>query len=413
MKRNLLPVLSFALFLLILSACAQGQSEAQPPEIRYGETICEQCKMIISDERFAAGYAREVSPGRFESIPFDDIGDMLAYADAHPEDTVVDWYVHDYNTKEWLDAAQAHYVFSNNLQTPMGQGTAAFADKAAAEALAAEIDGVVMDWQGLRQRFEAGELVVHAGRQAGEDGAAMQADAMPAAETILGATEVEGYRLELVSQAPLHAGYNEVMVRFNTAGGEAVSGAEISFKPVMTMNDGMSHGAAVEQPVMDMPGMYRGAVAFPMPSGPDLGNWTLTVAFTDPDTGAGGEATFDIEVAPSKLIGSFVAPDESKLFLMVVQPITPAVGAQPFEIFAMQKASATEWPPVNDLDLEITPWMPTMDHGSPHNENPVFTEAGHYLGKINFSMVGPWTVTVAASRAGEALGDVIFEYDVP
>ncbi len=556
-------VVSLTVLLFFLSACAQGQAEALPPENRYGETICVQCNMIISDERFATGYAHEIEPERYESIAFDDIGDMLEHAAAHPQHTVVEWYVHDFYSKEWLDATQAHYMFSDNLTTPMAQGTAAFAELAAAETMATEMDGVIMDWEGLRERFGAGELVVHA--HAPEEGAmaegmdddghehdmqesatlhsedatiqiiapsdgavvshmltvqiatnnfdlmapgnhwhifiddelaqmvgasdtviihdveagehtvrvtmsnaqyediaavheitvlvedgmdhdvdhdvahdamaeaeAMDEDQNPEgeaahdhdedmdhhhdtamAEQILGEAEVEGYQVALVSHTPLRTGYNVVMLHLSNPEGIAVSDAEISYSPLMDMVEGMDHGAAVEQPYMEFPGMYHGAIAFPMPSGPDLGSWTLTVSFTDPATSIKGEATFDIDVTSSKLSGSFLAPDESKIFLMVVQPLVPAVGAQPFEIYAIQKASAMAWPPVDDLELEITPWMPTMDHGSPNNENPVSTGDGHYLGQVNFSMAGPWTVTAVAGKDGEIWGEVIFEYTIP
>jgi hypothetical protein len=98
---------------------------------------------------------------------------------------------------------------------------------------------------------------------------------------------------------------------------------------------------------------------------------------------------------------------------MAVKPVRPAVGAQPFEIFAMEKASMMDWPPVDDLILEIEPWMPSMGHGSPNNENPDAQGEGHYLGQVNFTMAGPWTVTVVAKRGEEVLGEIVFDYNVP
>jgi len=529
-----LPYLLLGL-LLILAACAQGQPEAQPPDIRYGETVCIACNMIISDERFAAGYAHEISPGRYESIPFDDIGDMLEHAANHPEHTITHWYVHDFYSKAWLDATQAHYMFSHTLTTPMGHGAAALADRTAAETLAAEMSGEVLDWAGLRARFDAGELMVHAhagaaavhagaampspahGHAAGDDDhddaadatiriltpadsatveptftiqvattgfdlsdpgnhwhvdvdgfniaqvagadqttlrglaagahtlrvsmsdaqhrelshtheitirvqAAMSHDhsgamsgALPVQmqETILGQAEVNGYRLELVSHAPLHTGYNVIMLHLSDAAGAPVNDAEITYQPSMKMVDGMDHAAGVEQPQMEMAGMYHGAVIFPMPSGPDLGSWSLAVAFADPAGVARGETIFDLEVSPAKLSGSFLTADQRRIFLAVVEPIAPPVGAQPFEVFAMERMAAMEWPALEDLKLTIKPWMPTMDHGSPNNIHPIFTGGGHYLGQINFTMPGYWTVTVVASQDDNVLGEVVFEYNIP
>lgn len=142
---------SVSLFLLILlfTACAPGQSTIQPPEIHYGEDLCAACNMIISDPRFACSYLHEVEPGRYASLIFDDIGDMLQMARQQPEHKIVAWYVHDYTSEEWLDATRAFYVVSPELHTPMAHGIAAHATTAAAQQLAAEVHGQVVDWAGL------------------------------------------------------------------------------------------------------------------------------------------------------------------------------------------------------------------------------------------------------------------------
>lgn len=146
------------LALLLLAGCAQGSAEAAPPEIRYGDDVCAHCNMIISDVRFAAGYARELSPGRYESLAFDDIGDMLAMAEANPGHTVVEWYVHDYTGEEWLDATTAYYVVSQEIATPMGFGIVAHATQEAAEAQAAEVQGEVLTWEELQGRDMAHDM---------------------------------------------------------------------------------------------------------------------------------------------------------------------------------------------------------------------------------------------------------------
>lgn len=423
------------LVILILTACAQGQTEIAPPEIRYGEDVCAECDMIISDPRFAAGYAHEISPGRYLSVAFDDLGDMLSHAAKHPEHKVVAWYVHDYATEEWLDATTAFYVFSHSIQSPMASGTAAHASRAAAKAMAAEVNGVVMDWAGLRDRFAAGQLLIDpaasmpasgsdtamsghqhgamAGHQHGAmTGAKTQTMDDSGQETILGEAEVEGYHIQLVAHGPLHAGYNLVMLHVTDADGAPAQGLEVAYKPMMSMMDGKHHSAPVENPTELTAGMYHGAVVFTMPGGPDLGAWTLTVAVTDPASGVSGEAVFHVDVAPSKLIGSFVAPDESKLFVAMVQPLTPTVGIQPIEFFVFRKESMMEWPAMDDLTLSIKPEMPTMGHGSPNNEDPTSMGQGRYWGKVNFTMPGPWTVTTTVAQGDTPLGEAVFELQV-
>lgn len=143
------------LALLLMAGCAQGSAEVAPPEIRYGEDLCAHCNMIISDPRFAAGYAHELSPGRYESLAFDDIGDLLAHLEKHPERKIVAWYVHDYTTEEWLDATVAYYVVSDQILSPMGHGIAAHATRAAAEAMDQAKAGRVLDWNGLLAQVKA------------------------------------------------------------------------------------------------------------------------------------------------------------------------------------------------------------------------------------------------------------------
>ncbi|MEZ4727856.1 MAG: nitrous oxide reductase accessory protein NosL [Caldilineaceae bacterium] len=140
---------------LLLAACARGASTAMPPDIRYGEDLCTECNMIISDPRYAAGYAFEIAPGRYESLAFDDIGDLLAHMEKHPERQIVAWYVHDYTTEEWLDATAAYYVVSDQIISPMGHGIAAHATQAAAEAMDQAKAGHVLDWNGLLAQAKA------------------------------------------------------------------------------------------------------------------------------------------------------------------------------------------------------------------------------------------------------------------
>lgn len=153
-------LLALALSAFLAGGCVQGQAEAAPPDIRYGEDLCADCNMIINDPRFASALAYEITAGRFESVAFDDIGDMFNYADHHPELKVTNWYVHDYNSEEWLDATQAHYVFSQQIQSPMATGAAAHAELSAAETMAADLDGVLLTWDELRAKHAAGELNV-------------------------------------------------------------------------------------------------------------------------------------------------------------------------------------------------------------------------------------------------------------
>ena len=126
-----------------LAACRSGIDFSQPPDIVYGEDVCERCYMIINEARYAAAYVTEDGKAHL----FDDIGGMFAYDNAAAGDVIVHW-VHDYDTQEWLKAEEAHYVKADHI-TPMGFGIVAFADQERAEAWAAEQGGLVTTFDEL------------------------------------------------------------------------------------------------------------------------------------------------------------------------------------------------------------------------------------------------------------------------
>lgn len=150
MRRILQSCWLFLVTLVIVAACGGGPTTPEPAKIRFGETICAECGMIISQPKYASSFAYAESEGRFKSLPFDDIGDMLAYMRKHSDLIPVGVWVHDYTSEEWIDAEGAYYVQSDAIQSPMGHGIVAFADKAAAEKFAVETAGQVLDWDRLR-----------------------------------------------------------------------------------------------------------------------------------------------------------------------------------------------------------------------------------------------------------------------
>jgi copper chaperone NosL len=131
-------MLALAAPLMFLTACDEDDPDA-PPTITYGVSVCTDCDMIISDERYAAATIVADSRGRPESLLFDDIGDQTNYESSHEGLTILSHWVHDHTTREWLRAEDAIYVRSPALRTPMASGLAAFASQAKAETAASEL----------------------------------------------------------------------------------------------------------------------------------------------------------------------------------------------------------------------------------------------------------------------------------
>ncbi len=129
---------------LALAACAGGPPEPAP--IVLDEDACAYCRMAISQREFAAELVTR--QGRVER--FDDVGCMAAWLRAHGRPEGAAAFVVDYRSGEWLPAEDATYVASPALPTPMRSGLAAFADPAAAEALAHDVRGATASWEQVR-----------------------------------------------------------------------------------------------------------------------------------------------------------------------------------------------------------------------------------------------------------------------
>jgi copper chaperone NosL len=135
-RRLLLMTLTAGIGGLMLSGCGAGGGPDAPPSIRYGEDIDVSCGMIISEAAHAAAY-RTIDG---ETRLFGDVGAMVKYHREQRE-SVANFFVHDYDTKNWLKADMAFYVVSPALRTPMDGGVVALADEVAARELARRVGG--------------------------------------------------------------------------------------------------------------------------------------------------------------------------------------------------------------------------------------------------------------------------------
>ena len=135
-------ILMTAALALLAAACGTADA-AGPPDIKYGRDVCLQCGMIVSEEKFAAAYTLESG----EERSFDDLGDLILYVrDANETINPLKGWVHDYETEEWVDLANAYFVPTLSVSTPMGHGIIAFSDGTRANTFAEEVDGEVIGW---------------------------------------------------------------------------------------------------------------------------------------------------------------------------------------------------------------------------------------------------------------------------
>lgn len=140
-----LSVLTLLVTSIALTGCGESPT-LDPPDVRWGQDVCAECGMILSETRYAAAVIYLVDGERNVRL-FDDIGEMFEIDDPPRHD--VRYWVGDAGTERWIDAETAVFVRSPAIHTPMGRGVAAFADEADAEKLRAETDGVLLRFADL------------------------------------------------------------------------------------------------------------------------------------------------------------------------------------------------------------------------------------------------------------------------
>lgn len=157
-KGVVLLALTFLLSALLFG-CGGAESLDEPPEILYGQDVCSNCNMIISEENYASAYWTADGEAR----RFDDMGEMLQFMNSNPEERASTW-VHDVNTGIWLRAEDAWIVLKAGLMTPMGTGVVAVANEEDARALAFDQEGsLVLTFDELMKKMEDGELMIGMG----------------------------------------------------------------------------------------------------------------------------------------------------------------------------------------------------------------------------------------------------------
>ena len=117
-----------ALFLLI--ACSEDPGTG-PAEVKWDRTVCERCRMVLSDRHLAAqvSYLPE-GKKRSRIVQFDDIGCAILWLEDKrwKDDPETRIWVADHRNGAWINARTASYV--KDKLTPMEYGLGAQSDPA-------------------------------------------------------------------------------------------------------------------------------------------------------------------------------------------------------------------------------------------------------------------------------------------
>lgn len=129
---NTIKSLFIAGSFLTLASC----TKTGPQEIAVGKDQCENCKMNITEPK----YATQLLTEKGKVYKFDDIKCMQDYATSNTDASKnAKTYVADFPSGQFFDSSTATFISGGTIKSPMGGNTQAYKDKAAAEKAATEL----------------------------------------------------------------------------------------------------------------------------------------------------------------------------------------------------------------------------------------------------------------------------------
>lgn len=129
--------------LLFITACSQ-----EPATIHYGSDECQHCKMMITDNRFAAQLVTE----KGKALKFDAIECLAAYKENNSKELkAAKLWVSNYESPgEWLAVPKAQFVKSEVINSPMGASLLALPSEDAAISHIQEKPGELLSWEEVK-----------------------------------------------------------------------------------------------------------------------------------------------------------------------------------------------------------------------------------------------------------------------
>jgi copper chaperone NosL len=146
-----------ALLLLVSGyglACGDRSLEPAHLDTRSGEA-CAACRMVISDARTVGQVVSRDGEPRF----FDDLGCLRTWLGQNRPGSDHVIYVADHRTGVWVPADRAVFASSSRVDTPMGSGLLAYADKASMTA-----DSAAAPFVEVSRAHALGEAFAEGGR---------------------------------------------------------------------------------------------------------------------------------------------------------------------------------------------------------------------------------------------------------
>lgn len=129
MKKQRILFTALAAVILSVGVVGCGGQAAQPVAIDEKVDRCDVCHMMVKDDQFAV----ELVQKNDKVLKFDDLGCLVKWTNNNGEDQVETQFVRDYHSEEWVELADATYVFDKDIVTPMAYNVISFKAKSDAE----------------------------------------------------------------------------------------------------------------------------------------------------------------------------------------------------------------------------------------------------------------------------------------
>jgi len=223
-------------------------------------------------------------------------------------------------------------------------------------------------------------------------------------------------KVELWAKQELFAGYNELFFLLRDVDtNKLLKEGHIHMSPLMTMDGGMTHACPFENPVSEeaVNGLFPASAMFIMPTS-DMGSWKLTVGVHNHLNEKSGQVELDVTILnpTNTRMRSFVDASSVKYFIGYNFPKKLHVGVNDFTVTAYKKETMMSFPAAEGLTFVLTPEMPSMEHGSPNNIDPVHIAGAFYDGKVNFTMTGLWRLHLEVRKDDVLLQEISFDVEV-
>jgi len=133
---------------LILYSC-----KIEPRPIEFGKDTCEYCRMVLMDPKFGA----EIVSSKGKIFIFDDVNCLHDYiaSEEIEETALAHMMVVDFaNMGNLVPLHQAHFVYSEEIKSPMASRVAAFGEHRVSEEYREKWNGQFKTWDELKIMFE-------------------------------------------------------------------------------------------------------------------------------------------------------------------------------------------------------------------------------------------------------------------